>query len=43
MQEASWYAMLPIGVMSAMMLGLEDVAVQHEDPFRFIPYGEPPS
>lgn len=39
-QEASWWAMLPIGVMTGMMLGLEDLAVQLEDPFKFMPYGK---
>ena len=38
--EATWWAMLPISVMTAMMLGLEDLATQLEDPFKFIPYGE---
>jgi hypothetical protein len=32
--------MLPIAVMTGMMLGLEDLAVQLEDPFEFMPYGE---
>jgi hypothetical protein len=32
--------MLPIAVMTGMMLGLEDLAVQLEDPFKFMPYGE---
>lgn len=32
--------MLPIGVMTGMMLGLEDLAVQLEDPFKFMPYGK---
>jgi predicted membrane chloride channel (bestrophin family) len=38
--EATWWALLPISVMTAMMLGLEDLATQLEDPFKFIPYGE---
>jgi hypothetical protein len=33
-------ALLPVTVMVTMMLGLEDLAIQMEDPFRFIPYGE---
>lgn len=37
--EASWWALLPVSVMSAMMLGLEDLACQLEDPFRSIPIG----
>jgi hypothetical protein len=36
---ATWWAMLPISVMTIMMLGLEDLACQLEDPFKFIPYG----
>jgi hypothetical protein len=38
--DPTWWAMLPISVMTAMMLGLEDLATQLEDPFKFIPYGE---
>lgn len=38
--EASFWALLPVAVMTAMMLGLEDLACQLEDPFKFIPYGE---
>jgi hypothetical protein len=37
---STWWAILPISVMTAMMLGLEDLATQLEDPFKFIPYGE---
>ena len=32
--EASWWSLMPISVMAAMMLGLEDLAVQMEDPFK---------
>ena len=39
---ATWWSILPIAVMTAMMLGLEDLAAQLEDPFKFIPYGERP-
>lgn len=38
--SATWWSILPISVMTAMMLGLEDLATQLEDPFKFIPYGE---
>jgi hypothetical protein len=38
--EASWWSMLPVSVMTAMMLGMEDLASQLEDPFKFMPYGE---
>lgn len=36
--EASWSAMLPVFCMSTMMLGLEDLSNQIEDPFRFFAY-----
>lgn len=38
--EASWWSMLPVSVMTVMMLGIEDLASQLEDPFKFMPYGE---
>jgi hypothetical protein len=36
--EASWSALLPVFAMATMMLGLEDVTNQMEDPYAFIPY-----
>ncbi|KAI8462924.1 MAG: Bestrophin, RFP-TM, chloride channel-domain-containing protein [Monoraphidium minutum] len=36
--EASWSALLPVFTMATMMLGLEDLANQMEEPFQFFAY-----
>lgn len=36
--EGSWSALLPVFMMATMMLGLEDLANQMEDPFCFFPF-----
>jgi len=37
--EATWWGLVPVAVMATMMLGLEDLAVQMEDPFKYFAYG----
>src|SRR5690242_10955919 len=38
--EAGWFELFPVAIMATMMLGLEDLTIQLEDPFKYIPYGE---
>jgi hypothetical protein len=38
--EGSWWSFVPVSVMVMMMLGLEDLAVQLEDPFQSFPHSK---
>ncbi len=34
--EAGWFELFPVAIMATMMLGLEDLTIQLEDPFKYI-------